>query len=405
MVFGEDLVVMRSVEISPQIYWVGHVDWTVRNFHGYHTDRGSTYNAYLIVDEKVALIDTVKGGYSEDLLDKISERVDPGKIDYVISNHTEPDHSSEIARVMERAPQAEVIATEKGRMGLEKYYRGNWNYRVVKTGDQLSLGNNTLQFISTPMLHWPDSMFTYVPGRKILFSMDAFGQHLASSSRYDEEVDFDVLMMEAKTYYANIIMHLGNTVARTLKQASGLDIAMICPSHGQIWRKHIADIVAAYQGWAQCQAKPKVVVIYDTMWRSTELMAETIAEEAAIEGVEVQLLRLGPNDLTLLVTEVLDAAAIAVGSPTLNNHMLPSVAGFLTYLKGLRPKNKVGMTFGSFGWSGEAVEQMAEMLQGTRVELVADNISCQFRPDEAELERCRNIGRELGQIAAQADSP
>jgi len=386
---------MESREIAPNIYWVGFVDWDVRDFHGYRTQRGSTYNAYLIVDERVALIDAVKSGHGGELLEHVAQWVDPGRIDYVISNHTEPDHSGEIGQILARAPQAEVVCSAKGREGLSRYYSGDWKFRVVQTGNKLSLGKYELEFIMTPMLHWPDSMFTYLPAEKILFSMDAFGQHLASSGRFDTENDLGVVMAEAKTYYANIIMHLGKLVQRTLKQAEGLDIRMICPSHGVIWTKHIPEIVAAYRDWAVCKPRRKVLVIYDSMWHSTELMAEQIARGAAAEGVEVKLLRIPRTDVTVLATEVLDAGALAVGSPTLNNHLMPTVAGFLTYLKGLRPADKLGLAFGSHGWSGGGAAQVGQMLRETGVELVADDIVCRYRPDTEEKRRCYEAGREL----------
>jgi anaerobic nitric oxide reductase flavorubredoxin len=399
--FIRSTTAMRSQQIAPNIYWVGFVDWNIRNFHGYETHRGSSYNAYLILDEKIALIDAVKGHYSKYLLENIAERIEPAKIDYLISNHTEPDHSGGIAAVLKHAPNAQVIASEKGQAGLEKYYQGKWNYRVVKTGDTLSLGRDTLHFINTPMLHWPDSMFTYLPDRKLLFSMDAFGQHLASSSRFDADVDFDVLMAEAKTYYANIIMHLGNVVARTLKQTETLPIETICPSHGVIWIRHIHDIIAAYRDWAVCKPRNKVLVIYDSMWQSTEIMAGAVADGAAEENVEVKLLRLGANDMTELATETLDAGAIAIGSPTLNNNMMPTVAAFLTYIKGLKPKNKLSLTFGSYGWSGGAVEQAAAMLKETGLEPAAENIACQYRPDQEILDQCRRAGKILAQKVKQ----
>jgi anaerobic nitric oxide reductase flavorubredoxin len=392
---------MRSQEIGPNLYWVGYVDWNVRNFHGYQTHRGSTYNAYLIVDEKVALIDAVKGHYTKHLLKNIAERIDPTRIDYVISNHTEPDHSGGIAEVLKHAPKAQVIASDKGRSGLEKYYGSNWNCRVVKTGDTLSLGRETLQFIMTPMLHWPDSMFTYLPGRKLLFSMDAFGQHFATSARYDTEVDFDVLMAEAKTYYANIIMHLGSVVSRTLKQAETLAIETVCPSHGVIWTRHIPDIIAAYKDWAVCKPRNKVLVVYDSMWQSTEIMAGAIADGAAEENVEVELLRLDVNGLTALATETLDAGAVALGSPTLNNQMMPNVAAFLTYIKGLKPKNKLSLAFGSYGWSGGAVELAAEELKQAGFEPAMENIACQYRPDTAIFDQCRQAGKILAQKVKQ----
>ncbi len=388
---------MNHIEIAPNIYWVGYVDWDVRNFHGYRTQRGTSYNAYLIVDEKVALIDAVKLGKGRCLLDHIAEVIDPKKIDYIISNHTEPDHSGEIQKVLDQAPQAVVVASEKGKIGLQKYYPGNWNFQVVKTGDSINLGKHLLQFINTPMLHWPDSMFTYLPAQKLLFSMDAFGQHYATSGRFDTQVDMDVLMAEAKTYYANIIMHLGSIVSKTLKQAQTLEIETICPSHGVIWTEHRSRILSAYQGWAEYRARSKILVIYDSMWHSTEQMANAITEAAFRDGVEVKLLKLDVNDLTTLATEVLDAAAVAVGSPTLNSNMMPTVAAFLTYLKGLKSKGKLGVAFGSYGWSGGAVEQAAECLQQAGMEMFGETIGCQYRPDEETLRKCRLLGTQLAE--------
>ncbi|MBI9019444.1 MAG: FprA family A-type flavoprotein [Phycisphaerae bacterium] len=388
---------MKSTEIKPGIYWVGYIDWDVRDFHGYQTSRGSTYNAYLIVDEKIALIDAVKGGYAYDLIDKISEHIDPAKIDYVVSNHTEPDHSGELQRILDIAKNAKVVATQKGKDGLEKYYEGNWDYEVVKTGDSISLGKNTMEFIATPMLHWPDSMFTYIPEQKLLFSMDAFGQHFASSGRFDDQVDICELLAEAKIYYANIIMHLGSTVARTLKAAEKLEIDMIAPSHGVIWRSMIADIISAYQDWAVCKPTNKALVLYDSMWHSTEMMAVSIAEGLGNGGVPAKLLNVSINDVTHLATEVLDCAAVIVGSPTLNNGMLPTVASFMTYIQGLQPKGKLGFAFGSHGWAGGAVPKVRTMLEDTGVEIVHENITCKYKPDAEELKVCY----EAGQILAE----
>ncbi len=392
---------MKSVEVKPGIYWVGYVDWNIRNFHGYKTHRGTTYNAYLIVDEKIALIDSVKAGYGKNLLNLISEIIDPSKIDYIVSNHTEPDHSSELLRVAEVAPNAEVIATAKGAAGLKKYFKADWDIREVKTGDSISLGKRTLEFISTPMLHWPDSMFTYVPEEKLLFSMDAFGQHLATSYRFNDEVDEHVVMEEARVYYANIIMHLGSIVKKTLKAAEGLDIEMIAPSHGVIFRSGLDKIISKYQDWSVFKPLPKLLVIYDTMWQSTEMMATAIADGAAEAGIEVKKLSVQSNDITTLATEVLDSAAFAVGSPTLNNGLLPTVAEFLTYIKGLRPGNKLGFAFGSQGWAGGGVPAIEEVLNAIGVELTTEGVTCQYRPTEEELEVCRKAGKELAEKALE----
>ena len=386
---------MHSQEIAPSIYWVGFVDWDVRDFHGYKTRNGTTYNAYLVNDEKIALIDAVKQGHGADLLAAIRERVDPARIEYVVSNHTEPDHSFELNRVLEAAPQARVIASEKGKQGLQRYYRKNWNFQVVKTGDAIKLGRYTLQFVNTPMLHWPDSMFTYIPEERILFSMDGFGQHLATNRHFDTENDLDLVMESAKVYYANILMHLGSIAAKTIKAAADLPIRMIAPSHGVIWTEHIGRIMAAYRDWSVCKSRPKALVIYDSMWHSTERMAAEITTALTAAGIEARQLRLTVNDLTTLATETLDTAAIIVGSPTLNNNLMPTVASFLTYIKGLRPKGKIGFVFGSYGWSGGAVAQAETMLRETGVELVTESVSCQFTPDEQDLQHCREAAEKI----------
>lgn len=386
---------MHSVEIAPNIYWVGYVDWNVRDFHGYKTHAGTTYNAYLVIDEKIALIDTVKAGHEEALLRNIRERIDPAAIDYIVSNHTEPDHSSSVVSMLKHAPRAQIVASPRGEKGLRHYYPGDWNCQIVKSGDTISLGKLTLSFIETPMLHWPDSMFTYVPQERLLFSMDAFGQHLASSERLDRHNDLEVVMAEAKTYYANILMHLGSVTSRTLKQADELAIQMIAPSHGVIWTEHIPEIIKAYQQWSSYTPARKALVIYDTMWGSTELMANAMVEAFGQEAIPVKLLRLTNNDLTLLATEMLDAAAVAVGSPTLNNTMLPTVAAFLTYMKGLKPKNTLGMAFGSFGWRGGAVDEAANLMKEAGMEMAVDSVSCAYRPDATTYQRCRERVAEL----------
>jgi len=388
-----------KVRVADDVYWVGVVDWNVRDFHGYTTRRGSTYNAYLIVDEKIALIDAVRAPFADVLLANIAEHVDPSRIDYLISDHTEPDHSGALKAVLEAAPNATLVATARGLKGLEAYYGPARETREVSTGDTISLGKHTLQFIATPMLHWPDSMFTYVPEKKLLISMDAFGQHLASSGRFDDEVSMDIIMAEAKTYYANIIMHLGKIVAKTLEAAKDLHIETIAPSHGIIWREHIAEILKAYADWAACKPTPKVLVLYDTMWHSTEIMAQAVCRGVVEAGAECKLLKVSANDLTDLATEMLDAACVAVGTPTLNNWMMPSVAAFLTYIAGLKPSNKAGFTFGSYGWSGGGAKQASEILAKATVEIVAEPITCVYRPDDAVIRLCQEMGNKLAQRA------
>ncbi|CAG1002284.1 MAG: FprA family A-type flavoprotein [Candidatus Methanoperedens sp.] len=395
---------MTRIQLTDGVYWVGVIDWNLRDFHGYTTPRGGTYNAYLIVDERIALVDTVKHGFSEEMVERIKEIIDPSKIDYVISNHVEMDHSSSLPEIMKIAVNAQVIATEKGKHGLLRYYRGNWNFRTVKTGDELALGKKTLSFITVPMLHWPDSMFTYLKEDKILLSNDGFGQHIATSFRFEEEMcsligyECDTVMDEAAKYYANILMPFGNIILKKLEeiQKLGIEIKMIAPSHGMIW-KNPGKIIDAYLSWSKGISKQKVLIIYDTMWNSTELMAQEILRGVADSGVEVSLFHLRRNEWSEIVKEVLESRAIIIGSPTLHNGMFPTVGGFLTYLMGLRPKNKLWTTFGSYGWGGGGVKAVNEKLKSSGYEPI-ESLEVNFRPDEQDMAKCYTLGQKIASI-------
>ncbi len=395
---------MAKIELTKGVYWVGVVDWNLRDFHGYTTPRGGTYNAYLIVDEKIALVDTVKHAFSGEMLDRIREIIDPSKIDYVVSNHVEMDHSGSLPEIMKIAVNAQVIATEKGKEGLFRHYRTNWNFRTVKTGDELALGKKTLFFITAPMLHWPDSMFTYLKEDKILLSNDGFGQHLASSFRFDENVcsligyDCDTVMDEAAKYYANILMPFAGIILKKIEeiQKLGIEIKMIAPSHGMIWTNP-GKIIDAYLKWANGVSKQKVLVIYDTMWNSTEIMANEILRGVADSGVEAALFHLRKNEWSEIVKEVLESRVVIIGSPTLNNGMFPTVGGFLTYLMGLRPKNKLWATFGSYGWAGGAVKAVNEKLKSSGYETM-ESLEVNFRPDEADLGKCYALGQKIASM-------
>ena len=342
---------MGKVELKKGIYWVGAIDWNIRIFHGYDTPEGTTYNAYLIVDDKVALIDTVKAPFFEEMIQRIEEIIPLDKIDYLISNHVEMDHSGSLPRTKELAKNATIIATERGKKGLTRYYKKDWPFQTVKTGDTLDLGSRQVSFLEVPMVHWPDSMVTYSPSDKILFSNDAFGQHLATSKRFDDEVGWDIILPEASTYFANIVLHLGQPVLKALEAVKGLELDIVAPCHGIIWRKNIDKIVQSYMSWAQHEAKEKVLIIYDTMWQSTEKMAKAIIEGIREEGVEVKLMNITQTGRTVIMKEVLDARALVIGSPTLNNGLYPTVADFLCYMKELRPQKKICYVFGSF-WMG-----------------------------------------------------
>jgi anaerobic nitric oxide reductase flavorubredoxin len=388
---------MNKVSLAEGINWVGVVDWNLRDFHGYLTRRGTTYNAYLISDEKTALVDTVKHTFSNELLRNICEIVDPAKIDYIIVNHVEMDHSSSLPVIAKYAKNAKIIASQRGKDAIIEHYGADFRIETVKTGDELKLGKRTLRFVEAPMLHWPDSMFTYVVEDKILMPNDAFGQHLATSQRFDDEVDEHVLMEEAKTYYANILMLFAPLITRKIQEVvqMGIPIAMIAPSHGIIWRSNPSKIIKAYLDWSAGVSKNKVVIVYDTMWGSTDKMARAVAEGATSEGVDVKVLKLRASDLSEVMTEILDAKAVIVGSPTLNNGMFPTLGSFLTYAVGLKPKGKLWGFFGSYGWGGGAVRGMTEMAQKAGFQVHESSVEVKYVPEQEDLKKCFELGQQI----------
>jgi flavorubredoxin len=390
---------MVKVKVAKGIYWVGTIDWNVRDFHGYLTKRGTTYNAYLIIDEKTALIDTVKNSFSKEFVEKISEIIPLEEIDYIVINHVEMDHSGSLPEIVEKAKNATIIATQRGRDGLIKHYGETLTTKTVETGDELKLGERTLRFIEAPMLHWPDSMFTYIVEDGILMPNDAFGQHLASSQRFDDEVDENVLMEEAAKYYANILMPLAPLITRKIQELNQmkLTINMIAPSHGIIWRSNPSKIVNAYIEWSKGIHKDKVVIVYDTMWESTYRMARAIAEGIAEHGVLVKFYKLRVSDMTEIAAEILDAKAVVVGSPTLNNTIFPSVSAFLTYMTGLRPKGKLWAFFGSYGWAGGAVKKMVKIASEAGFKVYKDILEAKYVPTREELEKGFRFGKEIGE--------
>ncbi len=375
---------MKAVEIKKGIYWVGAIDWGIRNFHGYLTRKGSTYNAYLVIDEKITLIDTVKGYLADEMIQRISSVIDPSKIDYVVCNHVEMDHSGAMPQIMEIAKNATVITCPNGDKGLKAHYKKDWNCKIVKTGDAISLGNRNLNFVLTPMVHWPDNMVAYMPEEKILFSNDAFGQHYASSERFDDECPLEVIMEQAANYYANIVMPYGMQVNKALQESAPLEIEMIAPSHGIIWRSHAKEVVAAYAKWVSNQPEKKALIVYDTMWNSTEIIGKMITEAFEEKGYKYIVMNLQNNHISDIMQEVLMAEYVCVGSPTLNNGIMPTVAAFLAYLKGLSPKKRKAIAFGSYGWGGQSVGMVEEALKDSGFEVI-ESIKLQYVPDEKDL--------------------
>jgi len=388
---------MEPVKIADGIFSVGVADWNIRDFHGYSTYQGTTYNAYLILDDKITLIDTVKNEFGDQLLANISAIVDPKKIDYVISNHTEMDHSSSLPRVMHRIGEDKPLFCSKmGEKNLSKHYSQKWNYQPVENLQTLSLGKRTVTFMETRMLHWPDSMFTYVNEDKLLFSSDAFGQHYAGPEKFDDQIGENIFP-HAKKYFANILTPYAPLILKLVDTVTemGLQIDTICPDHGIIWRKDPSKIINAYVEWSKMAPKRKAVVIYDTMWHSTEAMAEAIVGALIDEGVNAKPMHLRSCHRSDIMTEVLDAGAIIVGSPTLNNGIFPTIADFLTYMKGLKPLNKIAAPFGSYGWSGESVKLITKALEEMKFDVIDPGVRLQYRPDEEGLAACAALGKKI----------
>ena len=388
---------MNPVEIAEGIFSVGVIDWNIRDFHGYSTNEGSTYNSYLIMDQKITLVDAVKKEFADELLANIGKIVDPKKIDCIISNHTEMDHSGGLPQVMHKIGEDKPLYCSKmGKKNLSLHFSQKWNYHPVENGEELNLGKRTLTFLETRMLHWPDSMFTYVNEDKILFSSDAFGQHYAGPEMFDDRIG-DAIMPHAKKYFANILLLYSPLILKLVDKVSemGLALNMICPDHGIIWRKDPRKIINAYVEWSRQEPKRKALVIYDTMWHSTETMAKAIVDALCREGVYAKLMHLQNWHRSDIMAEVLDAGAIIVGSPTLNNGLFPSTSDFLTYMKGFKPKNKIGAAFGSYGWSGESVKLINKELEDMKFDIIDPGLKIQYVPDAKDLEACHELAGKI----------
>lgn len=386
---------MLPAEIKPGIYWVGSMDYSMRSFHGYSTEKGSTYNAYLIMDEKVTLIDTVKGPFCMEMFGRIRNIVDPTKIDYIVSNHVEPDHSGGIPFMLQHCPNAKIITSDpNGLKGLIGRY-GQHDYITVKAGDSISLGKRTLTFVPTPMLHWPDSMVTYCPEEELLFSNDAFGQHYATTARFADQADMSEVMRQAKKYYANILMPFGLQATKAIEALSQLKISMIATGHGLSWRTNIPEIIQSYKDWSSFKKTDSAVIVFDTMWHTTEIMAKNVADAFEHIGIKPHIFDLRCDHISDAATELLDAKYLAVGSPTLNNQMLPSIAAFFCYIKGLAPKGLKGFAFGSYGWGGQSIQQVENALKDCNVEICMDQFKIMNTPTPPQLKELQTKVMEL----------
>lgn len=388
-------------KISDKIYWIGKTDWELKKFHGdeFTTRKGSSYNSYLIKDEKTVLIDTVWLPYDREFVKNLKKEIDLKKIDYIIIQHGEVDHSGALTELMKEIPDTPIYCTNNAVKSLKGQYHEEWNFVPVKTGDKLNIGENTLTFIEAPMLHWPDTMFTYMDKEEILFSNDGFGQHLASEYLYADEVDKSDLFNQALTYYANILAPFGMMVKIKINEILNmkLPIKMICPSHGLIWRENPMQIVEKYLEWANNYKENQITIIYDTMWNSTRIMAEKIAEGIinTNKNIQVKLMNTSKDDKTEVLTEVFKSKMIVVGSPTVNNGYLYSIAGILEMIKGMKLKEKKAVAFGSYGWSGEAVKLVTEELKKAGFEIINDGLKMLWKPDEEMLKECLKFGENL----------
>ncbi len=389
-------------KISEKITWVGKKDWELKKFHGdeFTTINGSSYNSYLIRDKKTVLIDTAWLPYDKEFVANLEDEIKLEKIDAVIQLHGEVDHSGALVELMNKLPKdTPIYCTANGVKSLKGQYHKDWNFNIVKTGDKLNLGETTLTFIEAPMLHWPDTMFAYLDKENALFSTDGFGQHLASEFMYADEVDQNILFNEALKYYANILAPFSMMVTRKINEIWGMNlkIDMICPSHGLIWRKDLNKIIEKYLKWANNYKENQITIIYDTMWNDTRKMAEAIARgiKKKDSSVEIKILNTAKNDKTDVLTEVFKSKMILVGSPTVNNGYLYSIAGILEMIKGMKLKNKKAVAFGSYGWSGEAVKLIGEFLRSAGFEILNDGIRCLWTPDKDMERELEKYGEEL----------
>jgi flavorubredoxin len=393
-----------SLKVVNNVYWVGKTDWELRKFHGdeYSTHRGSTYNSYLIKEAKTALIDTVWAPFSEEFVENLAREIDLKKIDYVVANHAEVDHSGALPALMRYIPDTPIYCSRNGVKSLKGLYHQDWNFNIVKTGDRLSLGQKELIFVEAPMLHWPDSMFCYLTDNNILFSNDAFGQHYASEYMFNDLVDQTELYHECIKYYANILTPFSALVTKKINEVLSfkLPLDLICTSHGVIWRDKPEQIVEKYLQWADAYQENQITIIYDTMWNATRVVAEKIAAgiHEADKNVNVKLFNLAKTDKNDVITEVFKSKAILMGSPTINRGILVSVAGILEEIKGLQFKNKKAAAFGCYGWSGESTKIVSDGLRGAGFEVVHDGLKVLWNPDPDVQVQCVEFGRQMADV-------
>ena len=394
---------MKAVQISEKVYWVGAIDWNIRDFHGYSTKRGTTYNAYLILSDTPTLVDTVKKEFYGEMMARIQSVIDPNKIQIIISNHAEMDHSGALPQAVKDIQPEEVYVSAMGMKNLTAQFHCDLKLKTVKTGDKIDVGGDTISFVEARMLHWPDSMLSYLEKENVLFTNDVFGMHYATSKLFDDENDEQTWIHEARKYYANIVLPYSDIVTRFLAQVQQMGLApkMIAPDHGFIWRKDPSKIIQLYAEWAAQKPTNKAVIVYDTMWGSTEKMACAVADGLRQGGTEVKQLSMHACHRSDVVTELLYAGALLVGSPVLNSQIFPTMADVLCYLKGLKKKNLVGAAFGSYGWNGAPIDTLTKTLEEMGVEVISAAVKCSFVPDETVLQACEQLGLTVSQQLAQ----
>lgn len=390
-----------SFKITENVTWVGKIDWDLTKFHGeeYSTHKGSTYNAYLVRDKKNVLIDTVWLPYTKEFVDNLQKVIALDEIDYIIINHGEVDHSGALTKLMELIPDTPIYCTANAVKSLKGQYHKDWNFHVVKTGDKLNIGSKEFIFVEAPMMHWPDTMMCYLTGENILFSNDAFGQHYASEYMFNDLVDQAELYRETLKYYANILTPFNRQVERKLKELAELNLTIdiICPSHGVVWRDNPMQIVNKYSEWVKDYQENQITIIYDTMWDGTRKLAEAIAEgiKQADATVNIKLYNTGRKDKNDILTEIFQSKAILVGSPTVNNGVLSSIAGIMEEIRGLQFKNKKAAAFGTYGWSEKSVKMISELLNEAGFEVVNDGFKVSWNPDEATLDGAVEFGKSF----------
>lgn len=388
----------KAIKLTDKVWWVGAIDWGIRDFHGYSTHRGTTYNAYLIVADKITLIDTVKAPFKDEMMARIASVINPLDIDYIVSNHAEMDHSGSLPQVINEVRPEAVYASQMGADALNKHFDLSQKISVVPDAGTLNLGNLNLRFYETKMLHWPDSMFTYLEEEQILFSQDAFGMHLASSERYDDELPQSLLEYEAANYYANILTPFSMQVTKLHERLTKLNfpIKMLAPDHGPIWRSNIDRIIELYATWAQQKASKKAVIAYATMWEATAKLARAIGSGIMEQGISIKIMPLENSTRSDIAAQLLSAGAFVIGSPTINNQIFPTMADTLCYIKGLKFKNLIGAAFGSYGWSGEATKHMKNTLTEMNLDVIPDELKVKYQPTKDDLNKAFLFGSEIG---------